>query len=102
MTSPSIVQIYPSILFALSIFPFCIASRIEEDEYTSLENKNKEFLEKQENFFIEFMKLSFKGQKEVLRSQETISLLAEQTNLILEYDFLLDKVNYYKQNIIKQ
>jgi hypothetical protein len=70
-------------------------------ELNNLSEKNKNFLLEQKDFLSELEAVNFPDQTEFLKSDRSIKFLTDQTNLILEYDFLLEKVNYYQKKLAK-
>ncbi len=70
-------------------------------ELDILNEKNKDFFLEQKDFFSELDQVNFQDQTEFLKSDRAIKLLTKQTNLILEYDFWLDKINYYQNKLKK-
>lgn len=52
-------------------------------------------------YFAKIRQSALELELNILRSSETVELIKDETNLILEYDFWLDRINYY-QNMLAE
>ena len=91
---------YPKILIKPNEYSNFLDNKLEKG-LISLAEKNKNFFLEQKKFFSKLETINFQDQTEFLKSPESIKLLTEQTNLIFEYNFLLDKIDYYQIKLTK-
>lgn len=63
-------------------------------QFPKLLEKHKQILEEQNQILDELLQLkTFEEGLELIRSNRSVEMLTRQTNLILEYEFWLDKIN---------
>ncbi|OGH60023.1 MAG: hypothetical protein A2725_00020 [Candidatus Magasanikbacteria bacterium RIFCSPHIGHO2_01_FULL_33_34] len=91
---------YPKIFIKPKKYSNFLGNELKE-KMMKLRQKNKNFFIEQKEFFSKLETINFQDQTEFLKSAESIKLLTKQTNLILEHQFLLDKINYYQNKLIQ-